>query len=93
MITVAVLTVSDSTADGTREDVSGPAVAEHAAQLGWTVVERAVVSDDVLRHAAFGHGMPQLEPHLALLRGRAEPMPVRVVRDIERELAGVVLTG
>ncbi len=54
---------------------------------------RAVVSDDVLRHAAFGSDMPQLEPHLALLRGRAEPMPVRVVRDIERELAGVVLTG
>ena len=54
---------------------------------------RAVVSDDVLRHAAFGSDMQQLEPHLAVLRGRAEPMPVRVVRDIERELAGVVLTG
>jgi adenylate cyclase len=54
---------------------------------------RAVVSDDVLRHAAFGSDMPQLEPHLAILRGRAEPMPVRVVRDIERELAGVVVMG
>jgi adenylate cyclase len=53
---------------------------------------RAVVSDDVLRHAAFASDMQQLEPHLAVLRGRAEPMPVRIVRDIERELAGVVLT-
>lgn len=52
---------------------------------------QAVVSDDVLRHAAFGSDMPQLEPHLALLRGRAEPLPVRVVRDIERELAAVVV--
>ncbi len=52
---------------------------------------RAVVSDDVLRHAAFGNDMPQLEPHLAPLRGRAEPMPVRVVRDIEREL-GLTIT-
>lgn len=46
MITVAILTVSDSAVAGTREDVSGPAVAERCRQLGWTVAVQETVGDD-----------------------------------------------
>ena len=47
MITAAVLTISDSVVEGTREDRSGAAVKERVEALGWTVVSRAVVADDV----------------------------------------------
>lgn len=43
---VAILTVSDSAAAGTREDRSGPALQELATAQDWSVVEREVVSDD-----------------------------------------------
>lgn len=46
----------------------------------------AVVSDDVLHHGGLGAKMLTLESHLASLRGRSEPVPVRVVRDIGRDL-------
>jgi molybdopterin adenylyltransferase len=46
MIRVAVVTVSDSTVAGTREDLSGPALAAKAAEFGWEVAETRVVSDD-----------------------------------------------
>ncbi len=44
-VTVAILTVSDSAAAGTREDLSGPALAARCEELGWPVVARAVVAD------------------------------------------------
>jgi molybdopterin adenylyltransferase len=47
MIGVSILTVSDSSANGTREDLSGPAVAERCVQLGWSVQHRAVCADEV----------------------------------------------
>jgi molybdenum cofactor synthesis domain-containing protein len=46
MIRAAVVTVSDSVHAGTRQDVSGPAVAERLAQLGWMVTAQEVVPDD-----------------------------------------------
>ena len=45
MIQAAVLTVSDSSAAGTRVDLSGPAVREHCTQLGWDVIDAKVVPD------------------------------------------------
>ena len=42
---VAILTVSDSAAAGTRPDGSGPAVAERCRALGWDVVSIEVLSD------------------------------------------------
>lgn len=48
---------------------------------------QAVVSDDVLRHEELDADYVGLEFHLASLRGRAEAVPVRIVRDIERDLA------
>jgi molybdopterin adenylyltransferase len=45
-IRAAVITVSDSSAAGTREDRSGPVVAARAEQLGWSVVRREIVADE-----------------------------------------------
>ncbi len=40
------MTISDSAAAGTREDRSGPALEQRAAELGWTIAQRALVPDD-----------------------------------------------
>ena len=45
-IQIAIVTISDSAAAGTREDGSGPALEQRAAELGWTVAKRALVPDD-----------------------------------------------
>ena len=42
-----VITVSDGVVDGTRDDRSGAAVAEHLAGAGFEVVERRAVADGV----------------------------------------------
>jgi molybdenum cofactor synthesis domain-containing protein len=46
MITVAILTVSDSTVAGTREDLSGPTLQKRCEELGWVVTERILTNDD-----------------------------------------------
>ncbi len=43
---VAVLTISDSAAQGSRPDRSGPAVAERCRALAWNVVTSVVLADD-----------------------------------------------
>lgn len=47
MIRVAIITVSDSSFAGTREDRSGPMLAGRAADLEWTVVDSIVVPDEI----------------------------------------------
>lgn len=42
----AIITVSDSVAQGTREDVSGPAVSGILEEAGWTVKSTETVPDD-----------------------------------------------
>ncbi len=51
MIRAAVLTISDSSFEGTREDISGPALAARMAELGWSVVTREILPDDRRRIA------------------------------------------
>lgn len=46
MIRVAVLTVSDGVAEGTRQDVSGATIAEWAVARGYSVEARDVVADE-----------------------------------------------
>jgi molybdopterin adenylyltransferase len=46
VIRVAVLTVSDSAVQGTREDRSGPAVSTQCRDLSWTVAAEALVPDE-----------------------------------------------
>jgi molybdopterin adenylyltransferase len=47
-ISVAILTVSDSAVAGTRDDASGPALAERCRELGWEIVATGLVADDEL---------------------------------------------
>ncbi len=42
----AVLTISDRSADGIREDKSGPALQEAIQNAGWLVARSAIISDD-----------------------------------------------
>jgi molybdopterin adenylyltransferase len=51
MITVAVITVSDSVVAGTRQDRSGPAVRERLESFGWTVSAVELVPDESLQIA------------------------------------------
>ncbi len=43
---LAILTVSDRSARGEREDASGPALAAAAASYGWQVVRQDILPDD-----------------------------------------------
>ena len=46
MISVAILTISDSALAGTRADVSGPALVARCRELNWTVVVTQTVADE-----------------------------------------------
>lgn len=46
MITVAILTVSDSAVAGTRKDLSGPALMARCQELSWPVVATETLADD-----------------------------------------------
>lgn len=46
MNTAAVITISDSCAQGEREDRSGPAVAELLRQNGYEILQRRIVADE-----------------------------------------------
>jgi molybdopterin adenylyltransferase len=45
-INVAIITISDSAAKGTREDLSGPALEQRATELGWTIAKKTLIPDD-----------------------------------------------
>lgn len=49
MIRVAILTVSDSASERTREDVSGPALRKRCEELGWPVTETSITPDSVTK--------------------------------------------
>lgn len=51
MIRVAIVTVSDSVAGGTRNDASGPALAEICLSQGWSTTGRHLVEDDAAQIA------------------------------------------
>jgi len=46
MIRAAILTISDSSARGAREDRSGPRLAERLQQLGWMVEHTEILPDE-----------------------------------------------
>jgi molybdopterin adenylyltransferase len=46
LVRCAILTISDRSARGEREDLSGPALFDRAAQAGWQVVATAIVPDE-----------------------------------------------
>jgi molybdopterin adenylyltransferase len=46
-IKIAILTVSDRSFRGEREDLSGPALEAEVSALGWQVVETAIAPDEI----------------------------------------------
>ena len=52
MIRVAIVTISDSVAAGTREDLSGAALVKKTGEFGWALALSKVVSDDRERISA-----------------------------------------
>ena len=52
MIRVAVVTISDSVAAGTREDRSGAALVQKSSEFGWALAHTKIVSDDRERISA-----------------------------------------
>lgn len=95
MIRVAVLTVSDSAAAGTREDLSGPALCARCEALGWSVLLRAVLPDDsesIAQQLIDWAGTGQVQ--LILTTGGTgiaprDVTPEATKRAIERELPGL----
>ena len=56
-LTAAVVTVSDSSSRGEREDLGGPAVAAALEKRGFRIVAREIVPDE---HAAIGEALVRL---------------------------------
>ena len=52
-INVSILTVSDRSAAGIREDLSGPALCEEINKLGWTLVNHGLVPDEIDQISSF----------------------------------------
>ena len=94
-VTVAVLTVSDSAMAGTREDRSGPALAARCEELGWPVVERAVVADEESAiYDAIVHWADALAATLILTTGgtgvaKRDVTPEATLRAVERVIPGM----
>ncbi len=90
-LVVAILTVSDSCAAGTRTDVSGPLLRRHCESLGWTVAHTQIVSDEV---AAISQALTERPEQLILTTGGTgisarDVTPEATRRVIEKELPGL----
>jgi molybdenum cofactor synthesis domain-containing protein len=94
MISVAVLTVSDSAANGRRKDLSGPALRERCQELGWQVADHAVVADEIPVIAAELIHWTQAGVSLILTTGGTGVAPRDVTPEatrsvIQREIPGI----
>ncbi len=92
--TAAVLTLSDLGAAGLREDTSGPAIRERLAQLGITVSEHAIQSDDPDAIAArlrewIAQGLDLIVTTGGTGFGPRDNTPEATQRVIEREAPGL----
>ncbi len=89
MVTVGILTISDTASRGGREDLSGQAIRERIATLGGEVVEYRIVPDEVdkianaLREWSLGRGVD-----LILTTGGTGLSP----RDVTPEATRTVIT-
>jgi molybdenum cofactor synthesis domain-containing protein len=90
MIRVAIVTVSDSSVAGTREDRSGPALAQRVAALGWSVAETHLVADDRDQISAL---LKTLETDVALTTGGTGVAPRDVTTEATRAVADREIEG
>lgn len=88
----AVLTVSDRSATGEREDASGPLLAGLLEQRGWVVSERRVVPDDAATIAAALTDLSGSVP-LVLTTGGTGLSPRDVTPDATRSVADREVPG
>lgn len=93
MIRAAVLTVSDSSFAGNREDLSGPAVATRLAERGYDVVRHSLTPDDRDRIAAHLRDLTGTPETVVFTTGGTGVSPrdltPEATRDvIEREIPG-----
>jgi molybdenum cofactor synthesis domain-containing protein len=91
-LTAAVLTVSDSSAQGRRPDLSGPAVAKLLETHNFEVVEMAVVPDD---QAVIGETLVRLaaKARLVVSTGGTGIGPRDVTPEATRAVCGRLLEG
>lgn len=61
MIRVAIVTISDSVAAGTREDRSGAALVQKSNEFGWALAHTKVVSDDRERISEVLTGLSEVD--------------------------------
>jgi molybdopterin adenylyltransferase len=91
---VAVITVSDSTVAGTREDKSGPALEARVLELGWHVASRHLVPDET---AKIGSLLSELahggEADLILTTGGTGVAPRDVTPEATRAVASREIPG
>jgi molybdenum cofactor synthesis domain-containing protein len=94
MIQVAILTISDSAAAGTRADTSGPGLAARAVELGWSVAATAVLPDEQAAIAAQLRAWADASYGLILTTGgtglAARDVTPEATREVlEREIPGI----
>jgi molybdopterin adenylyltransferase len=95
MIKVAIVTVSDSAADGTREDVSGPKLRERVDALGWVVSSYRIVPDESDEIANILRTLADSEAAALILTTGGTGVALRDVTPeatrtvIEREIPGI----
>jgi molybdenum cofactor synthesis domain-containing protein len=94
MIRAAILTISDSAVAGTREDRSGPALAERSTALGWQVTATRVLPDEA---AAIGSAIKSLaesgDTDLILTTGGTGIAPRDVTPEAVRPIADREIPG
>lgn len=90
--TAAVLTISDSVAQGRREDLSGPAVRRALEQAGFRMIACEVVPDE---HARIAAALIQLAEtaRLVVTTGGTGLAPRDVTPEATRSIAGRLVDG
>lgn len=93
-IRVGILTVSDSTVAGMRDDLSGPALRKRCEELGWAVIQRKIVPDEADAIASTLRAWADADVSLILTTGgtgiAARDVTPEATRSVlEREIPGL----